>query len=121
MITPVIFKTKFPEFASIDDSAIQLVIDEAELILSESYWGNKYDLGLLYYCAHMLLISQAAENGNPGAFSPVSGRSVDGVSVSYSVGGGSPGENGAGFFDSTSYGQKYLYFRNALGVPACVI
>lgn len=125
MITPTEFKTGFPEFSTELDARIQIFIDEAEIVLNEEYWGTKYDLGAYYYTAHLLAMANgatAAGGSGGGSGGPVSGKSVDGVSVSYATGStGGGGSSGSVWLTSTSYGQRYLELMNNLGVPACSI
>lgn len=118
-ITPTQFKTRFTVFSSISDDKIQIFIDEAEIVLNEVYWGSKYDLGLYYYAAHALAVNNYSEAGNTVSKSPVSGKSVDGSSTSYST--ATLNNQSDNYYASTIYGQKYLTLRNSLGVPASVI
>lgn len=119
MITPASFKIRFPEFASTDDTRVQLFIDDSVLILNEAYWGVKYDLGLNYLTAHYLAIDAKTSAGNVGSNGQVASKSVDGTSVSYNH---APLANQSDAeYASTSYGQRYLSLRKNLGVPAYVI
>lgn len=118
-ITPADFKIRFPEFDSVDDSRIQLFIDDSVLILNETYWGTKYDLGLYYLTAHYLTVATRMANGNSDdASSSVTGKAVDGTSVTY----GSPVINDGSddFYNASAYGKQYLALRKNLGVPAYV-
>ena len=113
MITVSDFKTRFSNYSAVADALIQAMIDEAVLILNATYWGNKYDTGLLYYSAHLLTLDLKASAGATGSVGAVSGKSVDGVSVSYSVpsGGGSNDD----WLKSTVYGQRYSALMATLG------
>lgn len=119
MITPAEFKIRFPEFSSEDDTRIQLFIDDSVVILNEPYWGTKFDMGLSYYTAHLLVIGTKTAAGSSGSQGSVTSRSVDGTSVSY--GNSSTGDTADDFLASTAYGQRYLALRKTLGVPAYVI
>ena len=121
-ITPATFKTRFPEFASEDDARVQLFLDDAVVILNEPYWGAKYDLGQSYLAAHYLaLANQTASGENPeGTAGPITGRSVDGTSVSFA--GGAAAKNQAeAYYMQTSYGQRYLALVKSLGIAASVV
>lgn len=118
-ITPASFKLRFPEFSSEDDSRIQLFIDDSVIILNETFWSVKYDLGLYYLTAHYLTLANLSEAGNKTAPGQVSSRSVDGTSVSYNRVTLS-NENDA-YYASTIYGQRYLALRKSLGLIACVV
>ena len=119
MITTALFKTRFPEFTSISDARVQLFIDDAVVILNETNWSEKYDLGLYYLTAHYLVLGEKSSAGNSGSNGQIASKAVDGTSVSYN----NPTLNGSddSYFSSTSYGQRYLELRKSLGVPAYVI
>lgn len=112
MINPATFKARFTEFASIDDTLIQLLLDESYLLLSDE---NKYqDTMVLYLTAHNLVVQQNQSNGNSGASKTVANKTVGNVSVGYA----NPTiENSdLAYYNSTSYGQNYLRYKNALCV-----
>lgn len=119
MIDPTSFKIRFPEFVSVDDSRIQLFIDDTENVLNPVYWGDKYNLGLYYYTAHLLTIANGSEAGSVTSKGPIASRAVDGTSVSY--GNTASGSQADDFLASTIYGQRYLTLRKTLGIPAYVI
>lgn len=118
-VTPSSIKNRFPEFDSTEDARIQLFIDDAEIILNESYWGTKYDLGVSYYVAHKLTLAIRSENGNEDGAGVISGKAVEGVSISYAT----PTINSAtdSDFMSTSYGIQYLSLMKTLGIAGCVV
>lgn len=116
--TPVSFKVRFVEFADTPDARVQIFLDDAALDMNEAFWGSKYDLGQVYLAAHLLIINQKTSVGKSGSSSPITGRTVDGSSVTYSdpiSAGGDP------FMNSTSYGQNYSTLKKHLGSGACVI
>lgn len=122
MITPSTFKVRFPEFVSEEDARIQLFLDDAELILNSTYWGDKLDLGTAYFTAHSLAVAnRMAEGGSAGTTGPVSARAVDGVSVTYGSSAPVAGSQGEAYYLSTSYGQKYLALVKSLGIAAQIV
>jgi len=116
-VTPTTFKVRFPEFGPIADPRIQLFLDDADLVLNESFWGDKYDLGIAYYTAHYLQIGIEAENGNSGSSGPIVSQSVDGVSIAFGQA-NTPTDQSDIQYASTSYGQRYLALRKSLGSGA---
>ena len=118
-IDPASFKIRFPEFDSVDDSRIQVFIDDAVLVLNESYWSSKYDLGLYYYTAHSLALATQTEGGNIGSMGLVGSKAVDGTSISYTN--PTPNDQSDAYYLSTLYGQRYIQLRDSLGVPAFVV
>ena len=119
MITVDLFKIRFPEFSCLPDEQIQMFVDDSADILNEAQWGTKYDLGLYYYTAHLVETGQRTAAGNKGPIAPVSGKAVDGVSISYAV--NQPGEAGDAWLSSTAYGQRYIALRKNLGISAFAI
>ena len=118
-VTVAQFKTRFPEFETAVGTTVQMFLDDAVVMLNETYWGVKYDLGLSYYTAHHLLLASKSSSGASGSVGPVAGRSVDGVSVSFSTSGLKTTSDQQ--YAATTYGQRYLTLVDSLGVPAFVI
>lgn len=111
MITTETFNIRFPEFSSISNDTIQMLLDEAYLFIN----GNKYqDYMVLYWTAHNLVVQQNQELGDTSTSSMVASDSVANVSTSYA----NPDvyNSDVSFYNSTSYGQKYLQYKNALCV-----
>jgi len=116
---PKTFKSRFSEFACLDEARIQIFIDDAIIILNETYWGEKYDMGICYLAAHYLALAEKTKNGSAASNNPISNRAVDGVSITYAT--PAPEDQTDAYYSSTSYGQRYLALRKTLGVPAYVI
>ena len=111
MITPSIFKIRFPEFASINDTLVQMMLDEAYLLISD----NKYqDTMVLYWTAHNLVIQQNQSSGNSSPSITIASEAVGNVNTSYA----NPtiDNTSVSFYMSTSYGQKYLEYKRALSI-----
>lgn len=107
MITPTDFKTRFPEFDSVDDTRVQMFIDDAVLELIQSVWDVYYDLGLFYLTAHYLALATASNqgNGSSSAVGPLSQATVGNVSASFAK--KTPGTDSEEYYNSTQYGQRY--------------
>lgn len=120
-VTTATFKVRFPEFVSQDDSRIQLFLDDAETMLNFTYWGTKYDLGVNYYTAHELAksIAYISSGGSGGGSGVISGKSVDGVSVSYAT--STPSNTKEAYYMSTPYGIKYWSLLRSLPIAAASI
>jgi hypothetical protein len=117
-MTPTEFKDRYPEFTSIDDSRIQLFLDDAALELDSSLWGNWYDRGLAALAAHFLSLSIKAGSagGSAGSVGPVASRSVGDVSVSFGMYSGGAAGTSDDFYKSTVYGQDYLRLMKLVGI-----
>jgi len=118
-ITATEFKTRFTEFSAIADATIEIFIEDSVLMINETHWGDKYDLGLYYLSAHYLSLSILSGSGNTSSVLPQSGKSVDGTSVSFS----SPSydDGNEAYYNSTTYGQRFWSLIRSLGVGACVV
>lgn len=118
-IDPASFKTRFPEFACQSDARIQVFIDDSIVILNETFWADKYDLGLSYLTAHFLVIGEKSEAGSITSNGPISSKSVDGVSITYAV--PTAADMSEAYYSYTTYGQRYLALRKTLGIAAYVV
>ncbi len=120
MIDSASFKIRFPEFDTVDNARVDLFIGDSVIMLNETYWGDKYDLGLYYLTAHYLSLSIKSGAGSPFSGSgPIASRSVDGTSVAYAV--AASDDEWKNYLLRTTYGQRYLALVKTLGVPAFVI
>jgi len=114
---PTEFKARFPEFSTIDDTRIQIFIDDSTLVLNETTWGSIYSLAVCYLTAHYLSLSEQSSNGSGGgSVGNVASQAVDGTSISFN----NPTMDSASmaFYNSTSYGQRFYSLIRSLGVMA---
>lgn len=118
-ITPDTFKIRFPEFEDISNDRIQLFIEDSKLIMNESHWGDVYDLAQANLTAHFLSLANSASSGNTSVSGPVSSRSVDGTSITYTN--DMPNSQLEMYFSSTVYGLKYITLLKTLGVAAASV
>jgi hypothetical protein len=117
MNTPDDIRIRFPEFSDpveYPDARIQLFIDDTICIMGadESRWSC-YDPAQAYLTAHFLAVGTATESGSSsGTAGPITSKSAGGVSVTrgYTA---SPGMSQQdSFYSSTSYGQRFLLYRD---------
>jgi hypothetical protein len=111
MVTPTDFKSRFPEFSTIDDSRIQLFLDDAELEISQTVWGKLYDKGISYLTAHELSMATATENGKTGGLKSEASKSVGNVSVSYN---NPTYDEYNNYYTTTAYGKKFIDMKNKI-------
>ena len=117
--TPTAFKARFPEFSSIDDTRIQIFIDDALLVVNETTWGTLHSLAACYLSAHYLALSEDSLNGNSGSVGNVSSQGVDGTSISFNT--YSPDNASQTYWLSTQYGQKFYSLIKSLGAMAFTV
>jgi len=104
MVTPSSIKSRFIEFAGLDDSYIQIFINSASLTASEAMFVSGQDHAISYLTAHLLTIAKRLNGNVSGSLTK---HKVDTLERNYSV----PSVAGGGGLGSTSYGQEYLRFR----------
>lgn len=102
-MTAADFKTRFPEFSTVDDTRIELFIADAILEMSAAAWGTLYEKGQAYLTAHLLTMATSTESGNSGTLNALASHSVEGVSESFAV----PSSDGSNTYQATAYGQEY--------------
>lgn len=107
------FRARFPEFNAVDDTIVQLNLNDAIDFISETKFGDKYAVVTLFYSAHLLALSQKATasmgQGAPGG--PITSSSAGGLSVSFAS--AVPTSTSESWFLSTSYGQRFLQYVRA--------
>lgn len=124
VLTPAQFRHDFPAFASpsaYPDEAIAYWIDVVltQVPMDPNRWSQNLRLGQELFVAHMLTLERqnqlATSRGQPAmAAGPAVSRSVGGVSVSYDLSGAYYQD--AGFWNLTTYGQRYWYYLNQAGM-----
>jgi len=115
------FRRRFPEFAKVPDATIDMLIIEASLWVDYDWMLPDYQLGILYFAAHMavqalraIMLGSAASLGQQ-----VSSMSFRDRSVTYQnppLSQAAPSASSwDGQLDTTPYGMRYrMYlYRNA--------
>lgn len=121
-VTAASFRVMFPEFTDttkFPTAQIDAWLAEAPNQLNASRLGRSYDLAVMLFVAHNIVLSargvaSASGSGVPGqATGPVTSKTVDKVSVSYDTGATALGRAGA--WNATSYGQRLYTLLRACG------
>jgi hypothetical protein len=126
------FVADFPEFGDASVYPVPMItywLAFAALFLNQDRWGvpgaggnnvrTEFDYGQELYAAHQLVleakaIASANNGGVPGvAEGPVNNKSVDKVSIGFDTGASS--EPGAGHWNLTVYGLRFIRLLNAFG------
>lgn len=104
------FKTKYPQFADLQQPRYNLFLADVDAEVTTAIWGDKIDLGREMLLGHKLTLAEqtTASMGN------VTGRtySVSGeysITENYSQGAAARSE-----YDSTWFGREYDRLRRAL-------
>ena len=120
-----LFRQQFPAFADVvryPDSMIEFWSSVAVNMLIECRWGNVYTQGLSLYVAHQISLAaadakQAGAGKTPGQGNGVvSNKAVGSASKGYDN--ASSVEQGAGFWNLTTYGQQYYRLLKMIGAGA---
>lgn len=109
------FRSRYPSFTEDEypDAAVSVRIDLAEKFFAG--WDEAVqDHAVGLYVAHYLT-AHGSSHSAP-AMGIVSGKSVDGASVSYDT--GTASEQGAGFWNSTTFGRELYQLMRIFGAGA---
>jgi len=123
------FKARYPEFAAVSDTLIDLVLADAAEFVAETWRQADRIPAVMALAAHMLAMEgepQRSAGGSGGASTvsgPVQSAKVGDVSVTFkgwSVGGGGSSGPISDSYVQTAYGQRFLtYLRR--NFPAVVV
>lgn len=117
------FYSLLPEFADqkkYPPPQILILLKVGTKFVNESRWTDAYPLGVCLFAAHELALSRQATVASAAGAVPgtttgvVASKSVGPVSKSYDT--GISKYDDAGYWNLTSYGQRYWYFINLFGV-----
>lgn len=122
IVTTTDFRTFFPEFndeTKYPDALILAYMNVGVQFVSICRWQTSWKFGACLFAAHelamgLLASKTATAGGTPGISTGiVSSKSVGPVSKGYDT--GFAKYDDAGYWNLTTYGQRYWYFINLLG------
>lgn len=122
-VSPSTFRATFKAFDNEErfpKSLIRFYLELAALMLPQARWGQLYDYGSQLFAAHHLALEDKANRDaqlglTPGvSFGVVSSKSAGPVSLSLDVTTGA--EQGAGFWNLTSYGLRFYRLVRMVGM-----
>ena len=123
IVTTTDFRTFFPEFSDetrYPDALILAYMNVGVQFVSICRWQTSWKFGACLFAAHELamglLASKTAETCSVPGISTgiVSSKSVGPISKSYDT--GFAKYDDAGYWNLTTYGQRYWYFINLFGI-----
>lgn len=124
-ITVAQFRTTFPEFAATaryPDAQVQFWLTLGYKRCRPTPWADLLDEGVQFYTAHNLVLERqaqdsAARGAVPGiATGVINSKSVDKVSLGYDTQAASV--EGAGNYNLTTYGTRFMELVNIVGAQA---
>jgi hypothetical protein len=98
------FKTQFPEFANVDDTTVQIALDQCELYVDDS-WGDQQIPGAMYLAGHFLAVSQSGAVGGQ----MITAERVGEISVNYAVAGTASTGDAETMLTNTVYGRQFYH------------
>lgn len=112
--TPATFKARYPEFASVSDALVQLVLNDAIDQVGDTWFERDRARGQMLLAAHMLSMEgepgRSRTGNGVGITGPVKRRKVGDVETEF-AGAGSSAGGGSGstsWYAMSGYGQQYL-------------
>lgn len=123
LITPAQLRVDFSEFknpARYPTGQLQFWLNFAYAMLNAGRWGSQLNIAAELYAAHNVALErraldEAALNAVPGGTTgPINSKSVDKVSVAYSV--SDAVEEGGGQWNLTIYGTRLLRLIRIFGM-----
>ena len=104
------FKIRYPEFASVSNALISLILAEAGVVVTDAWFEDDRQRAQMLWAAHRLTVegepARSSGGGSIALSGPVKSHKVGDVSVEFAgVGGGGADRVG---FASTTYGQEFL-------------
>ena len=117
-VTVTAIKLKFPEFADIDDAAIEFAIEEAASNVDDTWIARDKNLAWMYMAAHYLMVSISRAASGTGQ--QIQSERIGEISVTYAP---TPQPTMASPSDltTTPYGTRYLELANLNHPPVMVI
>ncbi|MEG0280630.1 MAG: DUF4054 domain-containing protein [Morganella sp. (in: enterobacteria)] len=117
------FLIRYPEFAKVAQSRIDVAIEDAGNQMSSKVWRKLFEQGHHALAAHLLYVSGALTkkgNSNGAPVQSATSKTAGGLSIGYSAPDSGFAANHNGYASST-YGQEYLRLRKLVGVHFLVV
>ena len=117
------FRQAFPEFtdpANYPDGLIDFWLGLATKMLNAPRWVDFLDEGLMLFTAHNIVLEKQARDASRTGAAPgtnagvVASKSVGPVSISYDTGAGIVQD--AGHWNLTTYGTRFMWMVNMVGM-----
>lgn len=118
-------QARFPEFASVSYTLVNLILDEAEAQVGGTWLERDRKLATLYLAAHLLAMEgepgRSAGGTSGGVTGPMKSRTVGDVRTEFAgfgvAGGGALSDAG---YEMTAYGRQFLRLLR-LNFPAVAV
>jgi hypothetical protein len=120
-ITAERFAEILPEFSPVPDSGYEPWVTAVRAIVDPGVWGDElYEIGAALWIAHQVTMDKTStRSGGAPMSGPMSTKRVDKVAVGYDT--GAVTVAGAGSYNATSYGVRFLEFQRIIGAGPIVV
>lgn len=113
-------KLRFPEFAAVDNAAIEFAIEEANLGVDATWPASHANLGIMYLSAHYLMVYLSRQESGTGQ--QIKSESFAGVmSITYAEQAQPLTDADTDDLKTTPYGVRYLEMLNRLFTGPLVV
>lgn len=103
--------SKFADTAKYPEDSVEFWAGVAAKVIDPCKWGNMYMTGVYLYVAHQITLDSNDASGKDNGL--VASKSVGSASKSYDR--ASSNEEGAGYWNLTTWGQRYWRFVRMFG------
>lgn len=110
------FHNRFPELVGLTDSQVQVIIDDCKLLTPQNRWLDLWTVGIANFVAHEFVIKLNQKNGDNNSMFPITSQGAGRVSMQQKTGDQTTDDDL--YYQSTTYGQKYLNLKNIIGMGA---
>lgn len=112
-VTPATFKARYPEFASVSDTLIQLMIDDAVAEVGDTWVEKDRARAQMLLVAHWLTMEGEPGRSETGqgtaGTGPIKRDKVGDVETEFATPSASASQSaGSGTYMQTAYGREYL-------------
>lgn len=108
------FHNRFPELVGLTDPQVQVIIDDCSLLMPQERWQDLWTQGIANFVAHEYCIKKIQATGDSNSMLPITQQAAGKVSMTQKAGSQTTDEDL--YFQSTTYGQKYLRLKNIIGM-----
>jgi hypothetical protein len=114
------FRLYAPEFASVSDGDVGLLIDDAAEVLLPAAWGTIYPQALARWAAHLQTLAARAAAAAPGlgGGGSVSSISTGALSVAFGSSGYTASTASDAWLSTTPHGLAFLALRDTRAATA---
>lgn len=120
-ITAARFVEILPEFAPVPSGNYEPWVTFSQSHVDPGQWADLYEMGAAFWIAHQVAMGKAAaKSGGAGTVSgPMTTKRVDKVAAGYDT--SAVTIAGAGSYNATSYGIRFLELQRLIGAGPIVV